>query len=135
MAVGFYVSVPEDLAESLVNDGFRRSGPVRGVADDVFGALAAGANLTTVLVGAHEIGRLARHLWVAARRRTHNDTHVTTVVIEDDRRRVAISLEHQGFEGDEPPEDAVEGMVALIKALAPRSPGRTDNEAGHGGDR
>jgi hypothetical protein len=126
MAVGFYVDVPADLAESLAADGFGCAGSERGVADSALSALAAGANLTTVLVGTHEVVRFVRHLWAAAHRNARDGRHATTVVIEHDGRRVAFSLEHEGFDSDEPPDEVVRGMVALIEALAPRRPGRSD---------
>ena len=51
MALGFYVKVPEALADSLVEDGFRPAGTVRGADVYLGAALAASANLVTILVG------------------------------------------------------------------------------------
>lgn len=65
MADGVYVKVPKDLADCLVDDGFRSAGIERGI-DSV---LADGANLVTVLVGSHEISRFVGQLWAAMRRR------------------------------------------------------------------
>lgn len=61
MADGVYVKVPKDLADCLVEDGFRQAGTERGIES----VLSDVANLVTVLVGSHEISRFVRHLLTA----------------------------------------------------------------------
>jgi hypothetical protein len=58
MVAGVYVEVPEQLADSLITDGFRRSGFRRGI--DPVAAISAGANLVTIFVARHEIVRSSR---------------------------------------------------------------------------
>jgi hypothetical protein len=126
MATGVYVTVPEDLANCLADDGFRRTGAKRGIET----VLADGANLVTVLVGSHEITRFARHLWTFARRREPAPDSPTSeapgtsggsgakVIVEGGGRRVVIILEQEGFGDAGPPEKVVQGMAALVQALS-----------------
>jgi hypothetical protein len=119
-----YVKVPGPLGESLAEDGFRIVGNERGIELYVNGAemlLGATANLVTVLVGRHEISRFIIHLWASARGRkpihsAHQDG--MTAVVERGGRRVAITLEHEGFDDAGPPKTLVRGMSALLEALA-----------------
>jgi hypothetical protein len=114
MAAGVYLKVPEDLADCLAEDGFRMAGAERGVET----LLADGANLVTVLVGSHEISRFVGHLWVSVRSRRNSPGPGVKVIVERDGRRVAITLEHEGFGDDRPPEKVVRGMTTLFKALS-----------------
>jgi hypothetical protein len=120
MATGVYVTIPEDLANCLVDDGFNPAGARRGIET----ALADSANLVTVLVGSHEMTRFVRHLWTSARRRSAaSDSGATAVsesrvIIERDGRRVAITLQQEGFGDAGPPEKVVQGMTALLQALS-----------------
>jgi hypothetical protein len=116
MAVGVYVNVTEPLADSLARDGFRQAGIKRGI--DPGWALAAGANLVTIFIGRHEIAQFVGRLWAAARGRPAIRTHDSMVVIEDGDRRVAITLEHEGFGEDGPPQAVLRGMTSLLEALA-----------------
>lgn len=115
-----YVTVPEDLANRLVDDGFNPAGGKRGIET----VLADSANLVTVLVGSHEITRFVQHLWTFARRRVAaSDSEATAVseamvIIERDGRRVAITLQQNGFGNAGPPENVVQGMTALLQALS-----------------
>lgn len=118
MAAGVYVNVPELLADSLAEDGFRLAGYERGIELDAGTLLAASANLVTVLVGRHEIARFITHVWMAARRRTPGRPHRLTVIAEQDDRRLAITIEHEGFGEDGPPFAVVRGMTTLLEALA-----------------
>jgi hypothetical protein len=113
-----YVKVPEPLAESLAADGFRVAGPERGIELYAETFLAASANLVTILVARHEISRFVAHVWACARRRAPAQRHSLTVVLEQDDRRLAITLEHEGFGDDAPPQAAVRGLAALVEALA-----------------
>jgi len=119
MAAGAYVNVPEPLGESLADDGFRRAGVERGI--DAGWALSADANLVTIFVGRHEIARFIAHLWASARGprvRAAPHQHDLMVVIQHDNRRVAITVEHEGFGDDRPPRAVVRGMTSLLEALA-----------------
>jgi len=113
MADGVYVKVPKDLADCLVEDGFRSAGTERGVE----AILADGANLVTVLVGSHEISRFARHLWAAVRRRRNSPSPGVKLIVERGGRRIAITLEHEGF-SDGPPEKVIRGMTDFLTALS-----------------
>jgi hypothetical protein len=115
MAPGVYVEVPEQLAGTLTADGFRRSGFRRGI--DPLSAISAGANLVTIFVARHEIARFVAHLWAAARGHAANREHESMVVFEHRGRRVAISLDHEGFDDDGPPPEVVRGMTDLLDAL------------------
>jgi len=120
MTTGMYVKVPEPLAESLTEDGFRIAGTERGIELYVNAAgmlLGASANLVTMLVGRHEISRFIGHLWASVRGRQAVNDHNMTVVLEKDGRRVAITLAHEGFGDDGPPTVVVRGMSALLEAL------------------
>ncbi len=108
-----YVKVPEELADSLADDGFRLAGTERGVELYAETLLTTSANLVTVLVGSHEISRFIRHLWASARHRAPG----SKVVLERGGRRMAITLEHEGFGPDGPPETVMHGMTALLEAL------------------
>jgi hypothetical protein len=120
MGTGVYVTVSEDLANRLLDDGFSQAGGKRGAGT----VLADGANLVTVLVGSHEITRLVRHLWMSAHRRGAafdsgaSAISETRVIIERDGRRVSIALQQEGFGDDGPPEKVVQGMSALLQALS-----------------
>jgi hypothetical protein len=116
MAVGVYVNVTEQLADSLAGDGFRPAGIKRGI--DPGWALAAGANLVTIFVGRHEIAKFVARLWAAARGRAATGTHDSIVIIEHGDQRVAITLEHEGFGEDGPPQAVVRGMTSMLEALA-----------------
>jgi hypothetical protein len=127
MASGVYVAVPEDLANCLIDDGFSPAGAKRGIENflaDGANVLAVSANLVTVLVGSHEITRFVQHLWTSARhRRAVSDSRATavseaTVIIERDGRRMAITLQQEGFGDAGPPEKVVQGMTALLQALS-----------------
>jgi hypothetical protein len=119
MATGVYVTVPEDLANHLIDDGFTPTGRKRGIET----VLADSANLVTVLVGSHEIKRFVQHLWTSARSRAAaSDSEATAasearVIIERDGWRVAITLQQNGFGDAGPPEKVVQGMTALLQAL------------------
>lgn len=114
MTAGMYVKVPEDLADSLADDGFRLAGTERGVELYAETLLTTSANLVTVLVGSHEISRFIKHLWASARHRAPG----SKVVLERGGRRMAITFEHEGFGTDGPPATVVHGMTALLEALA-----------------
>jgi hypothetical protein len=120
MTTGVYVTVPTDLANRLADDGFSLAGGKRGIET----VLADSANLVTVLVGSHEITRFVQHLWTSARRqRAVSDSQATAVsearvIIERDGRRVAITLQQNGFGDAGPPEKVVQGMTALLQALS-----------------
>ena len=116
MVAGVYVEVPEQLADSLIRDGFRRSGFRRGI--DPLSAISAGANLVTIFVARHEIARFVAHLWAAARGRAVSRDHESMVVFEHRGRRVTISLDHEGFGDGGPPPEVVHGMTGLLEALA-----------------
>ena len=114
MADGVYVKVPKDLADCLVEDGFRETGTERGIES----VLADVANLVTVLVGSHEISRFVAHLWATVRRRRKSDSPGVKLIVEREGRRIAITLEHEGFGDSGPPEKVVYGMTALLTALS-----------------
>jgi hypothetical protein len=114
MTTGIYIRVSKDLADCLIDDEFRYAGPARGVES----TLADSANLVTVLVGSHEIALFVRHLWAAARRREPASESGSAVIIEHDGRRVAITLEQEGFGDDGPSEKVVQSMTALLQALS-----------------
>src|SRR5690242_20154051 len=113
MTTGIYVKVPAALADCLIDDQFRYAGAPRGVES----AIADGANLVTVLIGSHEIALFVGHLWATAvRHRKKTSASESTVVIEHDGRRLAITLEQEGFGDEGPPEKVVQGMTALLQA-------------------
>jgi hypothetical protein len=126
MATGMYVTVPEDLANCLFDDGFTPAGHKRGIET----VLGDGANLVTVLVGSHEITRFVRHLWASARRRKPPPDSGTPeargtsvgsgakVIVERGGRRVMITLEQEGFGEAGPPEKVVQGMATLLQTLS-----------------
>ena len=114
MAAGLYAKVPEGLADCLAEDGFRIAGTERGVET----LLADSANLVTVLVGSHEISRFAGHLWGSIRGRGNSRGASVKVIVENEGRRLALTLEQDGFGDDGPPEKVVDGMTALLKALS-----------------
>jgi hypothetical protein len=118
MAVGVYVEVPQELADLLVDDGFRRAGTKRGIdmVDGIQIATGVGANLVTILLARHQIPRFVKRLWAFARGRKSGGG--AKLVIEVDGRRVAITLEHG--HSDEPPEAMLRGMTALFEALTDR---------------
>ena len=125
MATGVYVTVPKDLANRLLDDGFRDAGNNRGTAETL---IADSANLVTVLVGSHEIARFVQHLWASARHRRANSDSSTpavsnaSVTVERDGRRVTITLQQEGFGDAGPPETVVEGMAAMLQALYESDP-------------
>lgn len=114
MADGVYVKVPKDLADCLVEDGFRESGTERGIES----VLSDVANLVTVTVGSQEISRFVAHLWATVRRRRNSASPGVKLIVERGGRRVAITLEHEGFGDSGPPEKVVRGMTALLTALS-----------------
>jgi hypothetical protein len=116
MADGVYVKVPKNLADDLDRDGFRIAGTERGIET----VLADSANLVTVLVGSHEISRFVGHLWAAARRHGNSPGSGVKLIVERDGRRVELTLEHEGFGDEGPPEKVVRGMTALLKTLSDR---------------
>lgn len=121
MADGVYVKVPKDLADRLAEDAFREAGTERGIEP----VLSDAANLVTVLVGSQEISRFVAHLWAAVRHRRNSASPGVKLVVEREGRRVAITLEHEGFGDNGPPAKVVHGMAALLTAL-------TDNDtSGH----
>lgn len=109
-----YVKVPGDLANCLADDGFRVAGTERGAET----LLADSANLVTVLVGSHEISRFVGHLWASIRGRRNSRDGGVKVIVENKGRRLALTLEYDGFGDDGPPEKVVRGMTALFEALA-----------------
>lgn len=113
MGAGFYIKVQRDLADSLADDGFRLAGTERGAET----LLADSANLVTVVVGSHEISRFVKHLWTAVRGR-RNSRGTAKVVVENHGRRISLTLEHEGFGDDGPPEKLAHGMTALIASLS-----------------
>ena len=115
MVGGVYVEVPEQLADTLITDGFRKAGVRHGV--DPLSALSAGANLVCIFVARHEIARFVAHLWALARGRAADREHNSMVVFEHRGQRVAISLNHEGFGDDGPPPEVVRGLTALLEAL------------------
>lgn len=117
MPVGMYVKVPEEVAKSLAEDGFRMAGAERGVELYAETILAASANLVTVFVGRHEIARFIGHLFSPLRGRSRAPRGMR-IVVERGGQRVGITLEHEGFTGDGPPPELVRGMTALLEALA-----------------
>jgi hypothetical protein len=102
--------------DHLDRDGFRIAGTERGIET----VLADSANLVTVLVGSHEISRFVGHLWAAARRHRNSPSPGVKLIVEQDGRRIALTLEHEGFSDDGPPEKVVRGMTALLKNLPDR---------------
>lgn len=112
-----YVKVPEEVAKSLAEDGFRMAGAERGIELSVETLLAASANLVTVFVGRHEIARFIAHLMARLGGRGHTAQGVR-IVVERGGQRLAITLEHEGFDGAGPPPGLVQGMTALLEALA-----------------
>jgi hypothetical protein len=114
MGAGFYIKVPGDLANRLADDGFRLPGAERGV--EVL--LADSANLVTVLVGSHEISRFVRHLWAAVRGRRNSRGGTVKVVVENKGRTVSLTLEHEGFGDEGPPEKLAHGMTVLFTSLS-----------------
>ena len=116
MVAGVYVEVPEQLADSLITDGFRRSGFRRGI--DPVAAISAGANLVTIFAVRHEIVRFVAHLWAAARGRAANRDHESMVVFEHRGRRVTISLGHEGSGDGGPPQEMARGMTGPLEARA-----------------
>jgi hypothetical protein len=124
MTVGFYAKVPKDLADRLIADGFREAGSPRGIET----AIADGANLVTVLIGAHEISRFIGHLWTSMRHdKPVPDQSGSKVIIEHDGQSVAFTLEHRGFGDDGPPKAVVAGMTALLEELS--KPGWRNSKA------
>jgi hypothetical protein len=117
MAVGMYVKVPEEVAKSLAEDGFRMAGAERGIELYAETILAASANLVTVFVGRHEIARFIGHLLAPLRGRSRAPQGLR-IVVERGGQRVAITLEHEGFTDAGPPAGLVDGMTALLEALA-----------------
>ena len=117
MAVGMYVKVPEEVAKSLAEDGFRMAGAERGIELYAETILAASANLVTVFVARHDIARFIGHLLAPLRGRGRTPQGMR-IVVERGGQRVAITLEHEGFAGAEPPPGLVHGMTALLEALA-----------------
>lgn len=116
MVDGVYVRVPKDLADYLAEDGFRSAGIERGIET----VLTDSANLVTVLVGSHEISRFIGHLWAAVRHRRKSVNSGVKVIVERDGRRLAITLEHEGFGDEPPPEEVVRGMTAFLAVLSDR---------------
>ena len=116
MVAGVYVEVPEQLADSLITDGFRRSGFRRGI--DPVAAISARANLVTIFVARHEIARFVAHLWAAARGRAANRDHESMGVFEHRGRRVTISLDHEGSGDGGPPPEVARGMTGPLEARA-----------------
>src|SRR6185437_9590510 len=116
MVAGVYVEVPEQLADSLITDGFRRSGFRRGI--DPVAAISAGANFVTIFVARHEIARFVAHLWAAARGRAANRDHESMGVFEHRGRRVTISLGHEGSGDGGPPPEMARGMTGPLEARA-----------------
>jgi hypothetical protein len=116
MVAGVYVDVPEQLADSLITDGFRRFGFRRGI--DPVAAIPAGANLVTIFVARHEIARFVAHLWAAARGRAANRNHESMGVFEHRGRRVTISLDHEGSGDGGPPPEMARGMTGPLEARA-----------------
>lgn len=114
MTSAFYVQVPSDVAGRLVEDGFREAGAQRGI-DALLGT---SANLVTIAVGSHEISRFVRHLWDTTWRHKRTPQAESKVIIEHDGRRVTITLEHEGFGEDGPPETVLAGLSALLAVLA-----------------
>lgn len=114
MTAAFYVRVSRDLADCLIGDGFREAGAERGIET----VLADSANLATVLVGTHEISRFIGNLWDSMRRGKDLPASAAKVIIEHDGRRVAITLEHEGFGSDGPPQAVVAGMTTLFEELS-----------------
>jgi hypothetical protein len=120
MADGVYVMVPKDLAHCLAEDGFREAGTERGIGD----ALTDGANLVTILVGSHEISRFAGQLWAAVRRHRNSPSPGVKLILERNGRRIAMTLDHEGFGDDGPPERVVTGLAAFLTALSDRETSR-----------
>jgi hypothetical protein len=118
MAAGMYVKVPEELAESLAEDGFRMAGVARGIELYAETILAASANLVTVFVGRHEIARFVAHLLAPLRGGNRRTPDGLRIVVERGGQRVAIALAHEGFSDAGPPQALVHGMTALLEALA-----------------
>jgi hypothetical protein len=116
MVAGVYVEVPEQLADSLITDGFRRSGFRRGI--DPVAAISARANLVTIFVARHEIARFVAHLWAAARGRAANRDHESMGVFEHRGRRVTISLDHEGSGDGGAPQEMARGMTGPLEARA-----------------
>jgi hypothetical protein len=115
MVASVYVEVPGQLADTLAADACRESGFRRGI--DPHTAISAEANLVTIFVARHEIVRFVEHLWAAARGRTADREHDSTVAFEHRGRRVATSLDREGFGDDGPPLKVVHGVTGLLEVL------------------
>jgi hypothetical protein len=112
------VQISRDLADALADDGFRVAGAERGAE----ALLGDSANLVTVLVGSQQISEFVRHLWKSAHRGKPTPETGQKVIIEHDGRRIALTLEHDGFGDDGPPQTLVAGMASLFKALSELEP-------------
>jgi hypothetical protein len=112
MAGSVYVDVPEELAERLVDDGFRRAGVERGadLVNTVESATGFGADLVTILLARYQIPLFIRRLFGKGR---DSERHNAKIVIEMDGRRMMVAVEYD----DEPPDVMVRGMTALLEAL------------------
>jgi hypothetical protein len=124
MAGSVYVEVPPDLAERLVDDGFRRAGVKRGagLAETAQAGIEVGANLVTILLAQYQIPEFLQHLRAFVRGR-REQRHSAKLVIEVDGRRMAISLEGERDEAGDIPVALMRGMAALLSSL-------TDPEGG-----
>jgi hypothetical protein len=131
MTVGMYVKVPEPLADSLAANGFREGGSERGVEVFVSDAeilIGTVSNLVTVFVARHEVSRFIEHIWASVRHRKPDSPNGVTVVLQRGSQRVAITLEHEGFDDETPPRKVVRAMSALLEALADADKGLPANE-------
>jgi hypothetical protein len=121
MTAGMYVNVPEPLADALVEDGFREGGAERGIelyVNDAGILLGAASSFVTVFVARHEISRFIAHLWASVRHGKPDRPDGITVALQRGSQRVVITLEHEGFDDEQPPRRVVHAMSALLEALA-----------------
>jgi hypothetical protein len=127
MVASMYVGVPQELADHLVEDGFRVAGVKRGVdlVEVTQVATGLGANFVTILLARYQIPTFVRRLWKSARRGTTTGRIGAQVVIELEGERTAITFEHQHTGDDEPPEVLFAALAAFFEKLVD-SPTDTD---------
>ncbi|MDN3355816.1 hypothetical protein [Actinomadura sp. DC4] len=117
MATGVYIDVPQDLADLLAEDGFRRAGVKRGVevVDAVQIGVGLGANLVTILLAKYQIPQFVKHWWNFARGGGPAERRSVKITFEADGEPAALTFEHE-HDGP-PPEVVVRAMIACLESL------------------